>query len=97
MNKTEKIFQKHKMDKFNKYRIGVHEHNNGLQKVYKFPNGYGASVIRHDGSYGGSRGLWELAVTLHGILCYDTSITNDVIGHLNTEEVNKELQAIKEL
>ena len=55
------------------------------------------SVIRHDGSYGGSRGLWELAVTLHGILCYDTSITNDVLGHLNTEEVNKQLQAVKEL
>tara|TARA_B110001454_G_C12409131_1_gene304336 strand:- start:94 stop:387 length:294 start_codon:yes stop_codon:yes gene_type:complete len=97
MNKTEKIFQKHKIDKFSKYRIRVNEHYNGLQKVYKFPNGYGASVIRHDGSYGGQRGLWEIAVTLHGILCYDTSITNDVIGHLNTEEVNKELQAIKEL
>ena len=97
MNKTEKIFQKHKIDKFSKYRIEFNEHYNGLQKVYKFPNGYGASVIRHDGSYGGQRGLWEIAVTLHGILCYDTSITNDVIGHLNTEEVNKELQAIKEL
>lgn len=30
--------------------------------IYKFPNGYGASVIRGRGSYGGQSGLWELAV-----------------------------------
>ena len=68
-----------------------------IQKEYQFPNGYGASVICHLGSYGGHLGLWELAVTLHGILCYDTKITTDVIGHLKTAEVHKQLRAIKEL
>ena len=28
---------------------------------------------------------------------YDTVITDDVLGHLTTDEVNKQLQAIKEL
>ena len=43
----------------------------GLQMVYKFDNGYGASVIQHEGSYGSHKGRWELAVLCHGELCYD--------------------------
>ena len=35
---------------------------NHRQKIYKFPNGYGASVIKGPYSYGGPDGLWELAV-----------------------------------
>ena len=69
----------------------------GIQKVYEFDNGYGASVIMHQGSYGFSKGLWELAVLQNGELCYDTPITNDVIGHLNEAEVNNYLNLIKEL
>ena len=33
--------------------------HDGVQHVYEFPNGYGASVIKHDYSYGGKSGLWE--------------------------------------
>ena len=75
----------------------VNLHNGGVQKVYEFDNGYGASVIMHQGSYGFSKGLWELAVLENGELCYDTPITNDVIGHLSEAEVNKYLKQIKEL
>jgi len=75
----------------------VNSHNGGVQKVYEFDNGYGASVIMHQGSYGYSKGLWELAVLENGELCYDTSITHDVIGHLTKAEVNKYLKQIKEL
>ena len=34
------------------------------QRLYKFKNGYGASVVRHKDSYGNrmGEGLWELAV-----------------------------------
>lgn len=59
----------------------------GIQKIYKFENGYGASVIKHRASYGGMDGLWELAVILFleeekWKLCYTTEITQDVIGFL---------------
>lgn len=36
----------------------------GVQRLYRFVNGYGASVIRHFGSYGGNDGLYELAVII---------------------------------
>ena len=97
MTKEKLLFMKHQPDPFEEYRIELNEHYEGIQKKYQFPNGYGASVICHAGSYGGKRGLWELAVTLYGIIVYDTVITDDVLGHLTTDEVNKQLQAIKEL
>lgn len=69
----------------------------GKQYVYKFPNGYGASVIQHEGSYGFQNGLWELAV-LHGEeLCYDTPVTEDVMGSLTNREVNQTLEQIQNL
>ena len=71
---------------------------NGYQLVYKFDNGYGASVVKHDMSYGGKSGLYEVAVLDNeGELCYDTPITNDVIGHLNMSEVDKILVNISHL
>jgi hypothetical protein len=81
-----------------KYRVSVNKVNNGVQHIYSFPNGYGASVIKHDGSYGGNLGLWELAVLDdEGSLCYSTPITSDVIGHLSDEEVILKLNEIRGL
>lgn len=71
--------------------------NNGVRHVYGFENGYGASVIKHDYSYGGRDGLWELAVLNGEELCYTTSITEDVIGHLTWERVEGYLKEIKQL
>ena len=81
----------------NEYLTETNKVNGGIQKVYKFPNGYGASVIRHKGSYGYSKGLWELAVLNEGELCYDTEITDDVLGHLNDPEVDRYLRRIQQL
>ena len=70
----------------------------GYQLVYKFDNGYGASVVKHNFSYGGKKGLYELAVLdKDGALCYDTPITEDVIGHLTMGEVDKILVEISHL
>jgi hypothetical protein len=74
----------------------------GKQKIFKFNNGYGASVVRHMGSYGSEQGLWELAVIRflskgEWDLCYSTPITNDVIGYLTWEEIEELLKKIEGL
>ena len=71
---------------------------NNYRKVYQFPNGYGASVVCHDFSYGHKDGLFEVAVLdKNGDLCYDTPITDDVLGHLNFNGVAQTLERIKSL
>jgi len=71
--------------------------HNGTQEIYEFPNGYGASVVSHDGSYGGNSGLYEIAVLKDGNLCYDTPITSDVIGWLDSWQVESYLAQIESL
>jgi len=73
------------------------EMNGGFQKIWDFENGYSASVVRHDFSYGGKNGLWELAILKDGEINYDTGITDDVMGHLSEDEVLKILARIKNL
>jgi len=73
--------------------------NGGVQRIYRFDNGYGASVIRHSFSYGGKAGLWEIAV-LSGPnqkLDYSTPITDDVLGNLNDADVEETLSKIAAL
>lgn len=70
----------------------------GTQQIYKFPNGYGASVIQSRFSYGGDRGLWELAVlNSREELDYSTPITSDVLGYLTWDEVQTTLAQIAAL
>ncbi len=59
------------------------------------------SIISHRYSYGGNEGLFEIAV-LKGDqkdhqLCYDTKITNDVIGRLTEKQVNNYVLKISKL
>lgn len=69
----------------------------GIRAHVQFPNGYGASIIQGDFSYGGSQGLFELAVLKNGEITYETEITDDVIGYLTPEEVTVLLQRIESL
>ena len=71
--------------------------DNGEQVIFEFENGYGASVLTGRIAYGGSNGLFEIAVTKNGYLCYDTPITNDVIGYLTIDELLKLLDDIERL
>jgi hypothetical protein len=57
----------------------------GSQARVTFPNGYGVSVIT-GGIATSVHGGYELAVTHHDELCYDTPITDDVELDLTLEE-----------
>jgi len=81
------------------------------QEIYRFPNGYGASIIKGGPyTYGNPKAPYELAVVLYDdgpkevwstdidfSICYDTPITEDVIGHLTRKQVRKYLKQIFEL
>jgi hypothetical protein len=69
----------------------------GIQARMVFENGYGASVVKHNFSYGGKDGLYELAVIKGDDICYSTPITTDVEGYLSEDEVSDLLKRIQEL
>ena len=61
---------------------GLYVHNKYIdceQWKFKFDNGYGLAVLKHDE------------------LCYDTPITDDVIGYLTSDEVYDLLDRIEQL
>jgi hypothetical protein len=73
----------------------------GVQAKVFFANGYGASVICGPETYGNKDGLYELAV-LRGTeadwkLCYDTPITDDVLGWQTEEDISDVLGKIEAL
>jgi hypothetical protein len=80
------------------------DHLGGTQDLYAFESSpYGASVVRHPYSYG-APDQYELAVIefvdaerSDWSICYDTPITNDVVGHLTPEEVQETLAQIDAL
>lgn len=77
--------------------------NNGILYRICFPEvGYGASVIKHYGSYGYEKDLWELALLTNRDgegkwnLDYDEIVGWDVLGYLSDLEVNIILKYISE-
>lgn len=85
--------------KFTPIKSGEHPRvRDGEQHVYKFSNGYGASVIRNPYSYGGSEGLYELAVLgRDGDIDMSTPVAKDVLGWLEPEHVAEFLDWIDRL
>lgn len=70
----------------------------GVFSTINFPNGFGASIVCNDMSYGGKAGLFEVAVIdSKGNLTYDTDITDDVLGWLDEKDVERTLDAIRQL
>jgi hypothetical protein len=70
----------------------------GVKCRMMFENGYGVSVVSHTHSYGGKDGLFEIAVLdKEGEITYKTPVTNDVIGHLNPDEVTEIMGHVQKL
>jgi hypothetical protein len=69
---------------------------------YRFPNGYGASVIQH--GYGSEEGYYEIAVLKYhsnsnesSTIDYTTPITDNVIGWVHADDIDKHLSEIESL
>ncbi len=70
----------------------------GVMSRIQFENGYGASVVKTPHTYGGDKGLYELAVLDNeGNLTYSTPVTDDVIGYLRPEDVTDVMEKIQQL
>jgi len=69
----------------------------GIVSRTKFDNGYEASVVKSEHSYGGKDGLYELAIFKDDEICYDTPITHDVLGYLSDKDVTEVLIKIQQL
>jgi len=83
-----------------------HPAGEGLHGLLFFPNGYGVSVVRFkiNGwrvSYTNNDNQWELAVIFgdekEWDITYNTPITNNVMGHLSSDEVTKIMEKIQKL
>lgn len=62
-----------------------------------FPNGYGVSVVTGEFAFTDEDHPYELAIFKDGNICYDTHITNDVIGHLTEEGVTEIMKKVQDL
>jgi hypothetical protein len=86
------------MKQFKDLEFKEHRDLNGVVARITFDNGYGASIVKHEFSYGGKDGLYELAVLNEdGDLTYETPITNDVIGYLREIDVTDVMEKIQQL
>lgn len=88
--------------KFGKYeakkREGTYNDVVGIsQWVIGFKNGYEASIITGKYTLTDKYYPYELAVLKNGEVCYDTPITDKVIGYQTEEEVGEILEKIEAL
>jgi hypothetical protein len=84
------------MKTFNDLEFNTHPLNSGVIAKMEFDNGFGVSVVQSPYSYGGDRGLYELAVWKDGEIHYDNKIANgDVVGYLRKEDVTDAMLVIQ--
>jgi len=86
------------LSQYQEYQTNAHHERAGAQYRYRFPNGWGASVVCNRYSYGGERGLWELAVLgQDGDLNYVHPVSEgDVRGYQTDADIAELLKQIKE-
>lgn len=65
-----------------------------IQAIAEFDNGYGVSVIRGRYFYCNDK-TYEVAILKDGSLCYDTPITDDVLGYQTKDQVTKIMKELQ--
>ena len=68
-----------------------------IQAMVDFENGYDVSIVRHKGSYGCEKGLYEIGVFKGSRMCDPLDWGNTVKGWLAPEGVEKELDLLASL
>ena len=87
------------LEMFLKYLINTNTYSKeapGIMLRFRFPNNYGASVVKHKGSYGYPES-YEIGILYNDELYYHSLIANDIIGHVNPKDVGMILLQIKGL
>ena len=82
---------------FEKHPIAIDtipDYKDAKQAVLNFDNGYGVSVLLGKCFYSNGVDTYELAVLS---ICYATSITDDVIGHISSNEVTDIMTKVQQL
>jgi hypothetical protein len=98
MKETTRLPNSYDTTTFNELIFVNHPMGIGVQCIVQYPNGYGASVVKGEHTYGGRDGLYELAVFgKDGQITYNTPVTDDVLGYLTENDVEKILIDIKNL
>ena len=81
-----------------KFRTWTENDNQCKQARVTLENGYAVSVVRHNFSYGGNKGLYEIGVfNAAGSMCDPLGWGDDVKGWLTPQDVEQELVSIKAL
>lgn len=91
------------IDDLEEYRYAGYARNPNKQVIYKFENGFGASVILGQGSYGLEMMLstpeWDFDEDFikSQLLQLDSDLYNDVVGHMDKMKMEYLLKGIKNL
>ena len=87
-------FMKHR---FADKKVFQNEYKDAKQATIDFDNGYGISVLLGKPFYSNGIDTYEVAVLKDGNLCYDTNITDDVLGGQSKEMVTSVMKQIQNL
>jgi hypothetical protein len=91
---------------FEPVEVRPFERIEGVQKIYRFRNATGASVIKGSHTYGGEEGMWEVApVYFVGASNYEFELfypkevcpDGDVIGWCEDDDVEEKLAILNSL
>ena len=92
---------------FDNIEFKTHAYGDGVHGLIFFPGGYGLSVVRYKHPYSTRYSsytddkTWEVAI-IKGTknqweICYDTDITDDVLGYQTEEDINRIIKHVVRL